>query len=188
MLVIEGFAKADDFSSVYLGNVGVQSHYGRGRCFQLTEEIASASFQGRNLVLYGGTGNARFESCDQPTNLAFGLFQIAGGALAAHIIYDGIRLTPAQIVEAAQSQNAHVVGLSILSGSHLALVQDVVARLRSAGLGHIPVVVGGIIPPEDAQKLKQLGIAAVYTPKDFDLNSVMADVLRIVDAAAENAH
>jgi hypothetical protein len=60
---------------------------GRGRCFQLTKEIASASFQGRNLVLYGGTGNARFESCDQPTNLAFGLFQIAGGALAAHILF-----------------------------------------------------------------------------------------------------
>ena len=102
------------------------------------------------------------------------------------IFYDGIRLTPAQIVEAAQSQNAHVVGLSILSGSHLALVQDVVARLRSAGLGHIPVVVGGIIPPEDARKLEQLGIAAVYTPKDFDLNRVMADVLRIVEAAAES--
>ncbi len=119
-----------------------------------------------------------------------GVEQIAVRARDAgmDIFYDGIRLTPAQIVEAAQSQNAHVVGLSILSGSHLALVQDVVARLRSAGLGHIPVVVGGIIPPEDAQKLKQLGIAAVYTPKDFDLNSVMADVLRIVDAAAENAH
>ena len=102
------------------------------------------------------------------------------------IFYDGIRLTPAQIVEAAQSQNAHVVGLSILSGSHLALVQDVVARLRSAGLGHIPVVVGGIIPPEDARKLEQLGIAAVFTPKDFDLNRVMADVLRIVEAAVEN--
>jgi (2R)-ethylmalonyl-CoA mutase len=102
------------------------------------------------------------------------------------IFYDGIRLTPAQIVEAAQSQNAHVVGLSILSGSHLALVQDVVARLRSAGLGHIPVVVGGIIPPEDAQKLEQLGIAAVYTPKDFDLNRVMTDVLRIVETAVEN--
>jgi ethylmalonyl-CoA mutase len=102
------------------------------------------------------------------------------------IFYDGIRLTPAQIVEAAQSQNAHVVGLSILSGSHLALVQDVVARLRSAGLGHIPVVVGGIIPPEDARKLEQLGIAAVYTPKDFDLNRVMADVLRIVEAAVES--
>jgi (2R)-ethylmalonyl-CoA mutase len=102
------------------------------------------------------------------------------------IFYDGIRLTPAQIVEAAQSQNAHVVGLSILSGSHLALVQDVVARLRTAGLGHIPVVVGGIIPPEDARKLEQLGIAAVYTPKDFDLNRVMADVLRIVEAAAES--
>ena len=102
------------------------------------------------------------------------------------IFYDGIRLTPAQIVEATQSQNAHVVGLSILSGSHLALVQDVVARLRSAGLGHIPVVVGGIIPPEDARKLEKLGIAAVYTPKDFDLNRVMTDVLRIVETAVEN--
>jgi (2R)-ethylmalonyl-CoA mutase len=102
------------------------------------------------------------------------------------IFYDGIRLTPAQIVEAAQSQNAHVVGLSILSGSHLALVQDVMARLRGAGLGHIPVVVGGIIPPEDARKLEKLGIAAVYTPKDFDLNRVMTDVLRIVEAAVEN--
>ena len=67
-----------------------------------------------------------------------------------------------------------------------ALVQDVVARLRTAGLGHIPVVVGGIIPPEDARKLEQIGIAAVYTPKDFDLNRVMADVLRIVEAAAES--
>ena len=116
-----------------------------------------------------------------------GVEQIAVRARDAgmDIFYDGIRLTPAQIVEAAQSQNAHVVGLSILSGSHLALVQDVVARLRSAGLGHIPVVVGGIIPPEDARKLEQLGIAAVYTPKDFDLNRVMADVLRIVEAAAE---
>jgi len=102
------------------------------------------------------------------------------------IFYDGIRLTPAQIVEAAQSQNAHVVGLSILSGSHLALVQDVMARLRGAGLGHVPVVVGGIIPPEDARKLEKLGIAAVYTPKDFDLNRVMTDVLRIVETAVEN--
>jgi (2R)-ethylmalonyl-CoA mutase len=62
-------------------------------------------------------------------------------------------------------------------------VQDVVTRLRSAGLGHVPVVVGGIIPPEDGQKLKRLGVAAVYTPKDFDLNRMMADVLRIVEAA-----
>ncbi|HEY7245727.1 MAG TPA: protein meaA [Xanthobacteraceae bacterium] len=99
------------------------------------------------------------------------------------IVYDGIRLTPEQIVEATQSQKADVVGLSILSGSHLALVQDVVTRLRSAGLGHVPVVVGGIIPPEDGQKLKRLGVAAVYTPKDFDLNRMMADVLRIVEAA-----
>ncbi|HEY2184524.1 MAG TPA: protein meaA [Xanthobacteraceae bacterium] len=103
------------------------------------------------------------------------------------IFYDGIRLSPAQIVEAAQSQNAHVLGLSILSGSHLPLVQDVLARMHAAGLEHIPVVVGGIIPPEDARRLKQLGVAAVYTPKDFDLNRVMSGVLRIVEAAAETS-
>jgi (2R)-ethylmalonyl-CoA mutase len=103
------------------------------------------------------------------------------------IFYDGIRLSPAQIVEAAQSQNAHVLGLSILSGSHLPLVQDVLARMHAAGLEHIPVVVGGIIPPEDARRLKRLGVAAVYTPKDFDLNRVMSGVLRIVEAAAETS-
>jgi hypothetical protein len=64
MLVIEGFAQTDDFLSVYLGNVGMQSQHGRGRCFQLTEEITSAGFQDHHPVLYGGTGNALFESCD----------------------------------------------------------------------------------------------------------------------------
>jgi ethylmalonyl-CoA mutase len=100
------------------------------------------------------------------------------------VVYDGIRLTPAQIVEAARAQGAHVVGLSILSGSHLALVRDVVARMRTAGLGDVPLVVGGIIPPEDAQALQQVGVAAVYTPKDFQLNRIMADVVRIVEAGA----
>ena len=103
------------------------------------------------------------------------------------VVYDGIRLTPEQIVEAASAQRAHVVGLSILSGSHMALVRDVVARMRTAGLADVPVVVGGIIPPEDAQELREAGIAAVYTPKDFQLNRIMGDVVRIVEASARKA-
>jgi ethylmalonyl-CoA mutase len=99
------------------------------------------------------------------------------------VVYEGIRLTPAEIVEAAREQRAHVVGLSILSGSHLPLVKDVVARMKRAGLDDVPVVVGGIIPPEDAQALQQAGVAAVYTPKDFELNRIMADIVRIVDRA-----
>jgi ethylmalonyl-CoA mutase len=101
------------------------------------------------------------------------------------VVYDGIRLTPAQIVEAAREERAHVVGLSILSGSHIALVLDVVARMQTAGLGDVPVVVGGIIPPDDAQALQQAGVAAVYTPKDFELNRIMADVLRIVEVGTD---
>jgi len=97
------------------------------------------------------------------------------------VVYEGIRLTPAEIVEAAREERAHVVGLSILSGSHVPLVKDVVARMKTAGLDGVPVVVGGIIPPEDAQALQQAGVAAVYTPKDFELNRIMADIVRIVD-------
>jgi (2R)-ethylmalonyl-CoA mutase len=103
------------------------------------------------------------------------------------VVYDGIRLTPAEIVEAARKARAHVIGLSILSGSHLPLVRDVVARLRAAGLDHVPVVVGGIIPPEDETALRQAGVAAVYTPKDFELNRIMADIIQIVDRTAEQA-
>jgi ethylmalonyl-CoA mutase len=97
------------------------------------------------------------------------------------VIYEGIRLTPAEIVDAARSKDVHVVGLSILSGSHLPLAEDVVRRMRDAGLGGVPVVVGGIIPPQDAERLMENGVAAVYTPKDFELNRVMSDVLRIVE-------
>jgi (2R)-ethylmalonyl-CoA mutase len=97
------------------------------------------------------------------------------------VVYDGIRLTPAEIVDAARAKDVHVVGLSILSGSHMPLVKDVVTRLRDAGLDGVPVVVGGIIPPDDAAELKESGVAAVYTPKDFELNQVMSDVLRIVE-------
>ncbi|HZL31840.1 MAG TPA: protein meaA [Pseudolabrys sp.] len=96
------------------------------------------------------------------------------------VVYEGIRLTPEEIVDSAREQKAHVIGLSVLSGSHLPLVADVVARMKEAGLD-MPVVVGGIIPPEDAAALEKSGIAAVYTPKDFELNRIMSDVVRIVE-------
>ena len=98
------------------------------------------------------------------------------------VVYEGIRLTPEEIVDAAQKQKAHVIGLSVLSGSHLPLVQDVVARMKEAGMT-MPLVVGGIIPPEDAEALAKAGVAAVYTPKDFELNRIMSDVVRIVERA-----
>ncbi|MBX9863295.1 MAG: protein meaA [Hyphomicrobium sp.] len=97
------------------------------------------------------------------------------------VVYEGIRLTPAQIVRAAVDESAHVVGLSILSGSHVPLVSELMDRMRKEGLGDIPVVVGGIIPPEDEVKLKSFGVAAVYTPKDFQLNDIMADIVRLVE-------
>ena len=96
------------------------------------------------------------------------------------VVYEGIRLTPEEIVDAARAQKAHVIGLSVLSGSHMPLVEDVVARMKKEGLD-IPVVVGGIIPPEDADQLTGAGVAAVYTPKDFELNKIMSDVVRIVE-------
>ncbi|MGB6948461.1 MAG: methylmalonyl-CoA mutase family protein, partial [Methyloceanibacter sp.] len=100
------------------------------------------------------------------------------------VSYDGIRLTPAQIVEQAREAKAHVLGLSILSGSHVALVRDVAQRMREAGLGHVPIVVGGIIPAEDVNVLKQCGASAVYTPKDFQLNDIMIGVVRLVEQKA----
>ena len=103
------------------------------------------------------------------------------------VVYEGIRLTPEAIVTAAAEGNVHVIGLSILSGSHLPLVRDVVMRMQAAGLDDVPVVVGGIIPPEDEIALKKVGVAAVYTPKDFELNRIMTDVLRIVEEWAEAA-
>jgi (2R)-ethylmalonyl-CoA mutase len=100
------------------------------------------------------------------------------------ITYEGIRLTPAEIVSAAAEQKAHVVGLSILSGSHLPLVTETVERMRAAGLGHVPLIVGGIIPEDDAARLRAMGVAAVYTPKDFELNRIMQDIVRLADPAA----
>ncbi|WP_312527036.1 protein meaA [Paracoccus sp. (in: a-proteobacteria)] len=101
------------------------------------------------------------------------------------ITYDGIRLTPEQIVASVRDNRADVVGLSILSGSHLPLIQDTMARLGQEGLGHIPVVVGGIIPEEDAAILQDMGVARVYTPKDFELNRIMMDIVTLVEQRIE---
>jgi (2R)-ethylmalonyl-CoA mutase len=103
------------------------------------------------------------------------------------VVYEGIRLTPEQIVSAALEEGVHVVGLSILSGSHLPLVTEILERMREADLADVPVVVGGIIPPEDADKLLTAGVARVYTPKDFDLNAIMSDIVTIVEGATQQA-
>lgn len=103
------------------------------------------------------------------------------------VVYEGIRLTPAQIVNAALEEGVHVVGLSILSGSHVALVTEVLDRLRRLGIGDIPVVVGGIIPPEDERTLKAAGVARIYTPKDYDLTAIMSDIVELVDERGEKA-
>lgn len=100
------------------------------------------------------------------------------------ISYEGIRLTPEEIVTAALADAAHVVGLSILSGSHLPLVEDLMHRMQAAGLAHIPVIVGGIIPDNDAAKMQEMGVARVYTPKDFELNTIMMDIVTLADPQA----
>ena len=114
-----------------------------------------------------------------------GAEQIAARArdCGMEIHYDGIRLTPAEIVSAAAEKQSHVVGLSILSGSHLPLIAETMERMRAAGRDHVPVVVGGIIPEDDAEKLRAMGVAAVYTPKDFELNRIMLDIVTLVDRA-----
>ena len=100
------------------------------------------------------------------------------------VIYDGIRMTPAQLVDIVQERKVHVVGLSILSGSHVPLIREVMQRLRAAGLANVPVVAGGIIPEDDIHILKQLGVAAVYTPKDFDLNRIMGELVGLIEKRA----
>lgn len=95
------------------------------------------------------------------------------------VFYEGIRMTPEALVATAKQERVHVMGLSILSGSHVPLVKDTMARMKAAGL-NIPVIIGGIIPDEDAKTLRALGIARVYTPKDFDLNTIMSDVIKLV--------
>ena len=100
------------------------------------------------------------------------------------ISYEGIRLTPDEIITAARDSAVHVIGLSILSGSHMPLMQELMTKLRAAELNHIPVIVGGIIPDEDAQKLRAMGIARIYTPKDFELNRIMFDIVALANPGA----
>jgi (2R)-ethylmalonyl-CoA mutase len=103
------------------------------------------------------------------------------------VVYDGIRLTPARIAAAALEEGVHVVGLSILSGSHRAQVAEVLARLRAEGLDELPVVVGGIIPPEDAAELLADGVASVFTPKDHDLALVMGEIVALLERGRAEA-
>ena len=100
------------------------------------------------------------------------------------ITYEGIRLTPEELVASAIETEAHVVGLSILSGSHIPLLEELLERMQAAGLGHVPVIAGGIIPDEDAERLRAMGVAKVYTPKDFELNVIMEDIVTLVDPKA----
>ena len=102
------------------------------------------------------------------------------------VVYEGIRLTPAQIAASARQEGVHVIGLSILSGSHRELIPAVIGALHDAGVS-APVVVGGIIPEQDVAPLKQAGVAAVYTPKDFDITQIMRDIVELVGAGANGS-
>ena len=99
------------------------------------------------------------------------------------VVYQGIRLTPDEIVAAAVAEDVHAVGLSILSGSHMELVPGVLDKMKEAGIADIPVIVGGIIPSRDAMALKKLGVAAVFTPKDFSLTESTDGIVDAIRAA-----
>ena len=103
------------------------------------------------------------------------------------IHYEGIRLTPAEIVQAARDRRAHVIGLSILSGSHMPLISQTLAMMQAQGMADVPLIVGGIIPDEDAALMRAEGVAAVYTPKDFVLNKIIMDIVALAEAPAHTA-
>ena len=103
-----------------------------------------------------------------------------GRDVGFEIVYEGIRLTPKQIARAAQEEGVHLIGLSVLSGSHLELAAEIATELEQLGLSQLPVIIGGIIPEDDAELLEQRGIAAIYTPKNVDMNAIMADMLNII--------
>jgi len=150
-----------------------------GRSARVRERVHALSERlGRPLkVLVGKPG------LDGHSN---GAEQIAVRArdVGMEVVYEGIRLTPEQIVRSARDEGVHLIGLSILSGSHGLLVLDVLDRLRKGGQAELPVVVGGIIPEEDARALRAAGVRRVYTPKDYDLGRIMEE---IVDVVAESA-
>jgi (2R)-ethylmalonyl-CoA mutase len=153
------------------GSAGAELAAVRERVRATGEELG-----GRLRVLVGKPG------LDGHSN---GAEQVAVRARDAgfEVIYQGIRLTPEQIVAAAVAEDVHLVGLSILSGSHMELVPDVLDGLEAAGLGDVPVIVGGIIPGSDARALIERGVAAVYTPKDFGLTEIMGGFVDVIRAA-----
>jgi (2R)-ethylmalonyl-CoA mutase len=103
------------------------------------------------------------------------------------ITYEGIRLTPDEIIKAIRRDEVDVVGLSILSGSHILLMSELMDKMRDQGLGHIPVIVGGIIPDDDATSLAEMGVSRIYTPKDFELNRIMDDIVTLADPSVSNS-
>ncbi len=155
--------------------VGEATHASTEQLEEVREEVERVSEAlGRRLkILVGKPG------LDGHSN---GAEQIAVRARDAgmDVVYEGIRLTPSQIAASAVQEGVHVVGLSILSGSHRELIPSVVQELRAAGGEEIPVVVGGIIPEADVAALRELGVAAVYTPKDFDITQIMGEIVALV--------
>jgi len=105
---------------------------------------------------------------------------VKGRDAGFEIVYEGIRLTPSQIARAAQEEGVHLIGLSVLSGSHLELVEDIQAELAKIGASDLPLIIGGIIPEDDAEQLKSHGVQAVFTPKDVDMNAIMATMVNII--------
>ncbi|MEW5704309.1 MAG: protein meaA [Pseudomonadota bacterium] len=164
----------------YRAPTGVQGAVGHARkpedfqAVRLRVEALSKKFGQRVKLLIGKPG------LDGHSN---GAEQLALRARDAgmEVIYEGIRLTPSQIVAAAIEEGVHVIGLSILSGSHLGLVQAMLEQMRASGIGDIPVVVGGILPPEDEKRLKDMGVARTYTPKDYDFSVILGDIVDLAD-------
>jgi (2R)-ethylmalonyl-CoA mutase len=157
--------------SVGAADAGVELSTVRERVAQTGKELG-----GRLRLLVGKPG------LDGHSN---GAEQVAVRARDAgfEVVYQGIRLTPAQIVAAAVAEDVHCIGLSILSGSHMELVPVVLAGLREAGLSDVPVIVGGIIPGSDARALEAQGVAAVFTPKDFGLTQIMDRIVDVIRSA-----
>jgi (2R)-ethylmalonyl-CoA mutase len=157
------------------GSVGVSDAAVGGELTQLRERVrATGEELGTRLRLLVGK-----PGLDGHSN---GAEQVAVRARDAgfEVIYQGIRLTPEQIVAAAVAEDVHCVGLSILSGSHMELVPQVLAGLKAAGAGDLPVIVGGIIPDRDAAALRDMGVAAVFTPKDFGLTQIIGGIVDVI--------
>ena len=157
--------------AIGVADAGAELSAVRERVRQAGEELG-----GRLRLLVGKPG------LDGHSN---GAEQVAVRARDAgfEVVYQGIRLTPDQIVAAAVAEDVHCVGLSILSGSHMELVPDVLEGLRAAGAGDVPVIVGGIIPDSDGRRLRELGVAAIYTPKDFGLTAIMGGIVDVIRQA-----